>query len=131
MALQRYWYIDRGQGGRNRLAIVEKSTSSTTKETITSNFASVSEVKDLRIYVVDTQTDFAIDSITNENTEIPKRYHEALVYKVVANGYKDPRNQKIEAAQYFDNEYEVLLKKAKKYARSNLQTNGFVQQVDF
>ena len=53
MALQRYWYLDRGQGGRNRLAVVEKSNASTTKETITSNFSSVSEVKDLRIYTID------------------------------------------------------------------------------
>ena len=49
MAVQRYWYIDRGQGGRNRLGIVEKATSSTTKETVTSDWASDSEFKDLRL----------------------------------------------------------------------------------
>ena len=131
MALQRYWYVDRGQGSRNRLAIVEKSNSSATKETITSNYASVSEIKDLRIYTIDAQDDYTVDSVTEEKTDIPKRYHEALVYKVIANGYKDPRNQKIDAAQYFDAEYEKLLKKAKKNARSNLQTNGFIKQVSY
>ena len=131
MALQRYWYLDRGQGGRNRLAVVEKSNASTTKETITSNFSSVSEVKDLRIYTIDTQTDYDVDETLTEKTEIPKRYHEALVFKVIANGYKDPRNLKVDAAQYFDNEYEVALKKAKKFSRSNMQANGFIKQVDF
>jgi uncharacterized protein Smg (DUF494 family) len=53
MALQRYWYIDRGQGGRDRLAIVEKANSQTTKETITTDWSSVSEVKDLRVYTVE------------------------------------------------------------------------------
>jgi hypothetical protein len=131
VALQRYWYIDRGQGTRDRIAIVEKSNSSITKETITSNYASVSEVKDLRIYTIDAPIDYVVDNVTEEKTEIPLRYHEALVYKVIANGYKDPRNQKIDVAQYFDKEYEIVLKKAKKQARSNMQTNGFVKQVSY
>lgn len=131
MALQRYWYIDRGQGTRDRIAIVEKSNSSTTKETITSDFSSISEVKDIRMYTIDSPDAFRVDNITFENKEIPARYHEGLVYKVIANGYKDPRNQKIDVAQYFDNEYETILKKAKKQARSNFQTNGFVKQVSY
>ena len=131
MALQRYWYIDRGQGTRDRIAIVEKSNSSTTKETITSDFSSVSEVKDLRIYTVDAPVDYTVDNVTEEKTEIPLRYHEGLVYKVIANGYKEPRNQKMDVAQYFDKEYEIVLKKAKKQARSNMQTNGFVKQVSY
>ena len=131
MAIQRYWYIDRGQGGRDRLGIVEKATSSTTKETITSNWASVSEVKDLRVYTIDSPADFETGDLTVEDTSIPKRYHEALVSKVISTGYKDPRNMKIDAAQFFDGEYEKLVKKAKKHARSNMQTNGFIKQIDF
>jgi len=131
MALQRYWYIDRGQGGRDRLGIVEKSNSSTTKETITSDWASVSEAKDLRIYTVDSPSDFVTGDLTVEDTNIPKRYHEALVNKVISMGYRDPRNMKIDAAQFFDTEYEKLVKKAKKHARSNMQTNGFIKQIDF
>ena len=131
MALQRYWYIDRGQGGRDRLAIVEKANSQTTKETITTDWASVSEAKDLRIYTTDTQEDFDINNLSGEKTEIPKRYHEALVNKVISLGYRDARNMKIDASQFFDMEYEKLIKKAKKYARSNYQTHGFVKQIDF
>jgi|10_taG_2_1085330.scaffolds.fasta_scaffold27418_2 hypothetical protein len=131
MALQRYWYVDNGQGGRTRLAIVEKSNSSVTKETITSNYTSVSEVKDIRIYAIDSPDDYTIDNLTSEKKEIPLRYHEGLVYKVIANGYKDPRNQKMDVAQYFDKEYEIILKKAKKQARSNMQINGFVKQVSY
>ena len=39
-------------------------------------------------------------------------------------GYKDPRNFDIEKAQYFDMEYDLGLKQAKKFARSNQQTTG-------
>ena len=131
MALQRYWFIDRGQGGRDRLGIVEKSNSSTTKETVTSDWASVSEVKDLRVYAIDTPAEWVVGDLSVENTDIPKRYHEALVNKVISVGYKDPRNQKFDASQFFDLEYEKVVKKAKKHARSNMQTNGFIQQVDF
>ena len=131
MAVQRYWYIDRGQGGRNRLGIVEKATSSTTKETVTSDWASVSEVKDLRLYTIDTPADFLTGNVGVEDTNIPKRYHEALVNKVISMGYKDPRNMKIDAAQYFDMEYEKGIKEAKKYSKGYYKTHTFVKAQDF
>ena len=131
MALQRYWYIDRGQGGRDRLGIVEKASSQTTKETITTDWGSISEVKDLRLYTTDTQEDFDVNDLSEEKTEIPKRYHEALVNKVISLGYRDARNMKIDASQFFDMEYEKLIKKAKKHARSNYQTHGFIKPIDF
>jgi phosphoglycerol transferase MdoB-like AlkP superfamily enzyme len=53
-------------------------------------------------------------------------YHEALTYKAIASGYKDKRNQDLQAAQYFDNEYEIAVKKAKKRARSNNVTVGYI-----
>ena len=130
-SIQRYWYVDNGQGGRDRIAIVEKGNESATKETITSSFGSISEAKDLRMYTIDTQADYSIDNLSEEKTEVPKRYHDSLVSKVIAMGYKDPRNLKIDAAQYFDNEYEMKIKKAKKFSRSNLQTGGFIKQIDF
>ena len=134
MALQRYWYIDRGKG--NRLAIVEKSNSSSTKETLTSNYSSVSEAKDLRLYTIDTQIDFTVDTlssaeITEQEGGIPSRYHNALINKVISEGYEDPRNQKFDAAQYFEGKYQAIVKKAKKNSRSNMQSNGFIKQVDF
>ena len=131
MALQRYWYIDRGQGGRDRLAIVERSNNQLTKERVTTDWASVSEVKDLRVYTIDTPADFETGNLSLEDTNIPKRYHEALVNKVISMGYKDPRNMRVDVAQYFDMEYEKLVKKAKKHARSNMQTNGVIKQIDF
>tara|TARA_R100000664_G_C2704922_1_gene103915 strand:- start:383 stop:778 length:396 start_codon:yes stop_codon:yes gene_type:complete len=131
MALQRYWYIDRGQGGRDRLGIVEKANSQTTKETITTDWASVSEAKDLRIYTIDTQEDYVVNNLSAENTDIPKRYHEALVNKVISLGYRDARNMKIDMSQFFDAEYEKVVKKARKQARSNYQTHGFIKQIDF
>ena len=63
--------------------------------------------------------------------EIPEQFHEALVYKVIAMGYKEPRNMKIELAQYFDMEYDKILKEAKKYVRSNYQTTGQIVPQEF
>ena len=63
--------------------------------------------------------------------EIPTQFHEALAYKAIAIGYQDPRNMKIELAQYFDNEYEKICKRAKKFARSSYLTTGQIVPQEF
>ena len=69
--------------------------------------------------------------MTNTFNQIPGEYHEALVYKAVAMGYKDPRNMNIELAQYFDNEYMIAVKEGKKFARSNYTQTGNIRQTHF
>ena len=131
---QRGWYIDK----LKRIGIVEKTTNSVTKDGYTSNWGSISEVKDVRIYAISRDNDINIttassgDTLTNEAyLQIPSHYHEALVYKVIAMGYKDPRNFDIEKAQYFEMEYERAVKEAKKFARSNYQTTGRAKPYEY
>lgn len=69
------------------------------------------------------------DNLDYQNT-MPLQFHEALAYKAIAMGYKDPRNINIELASYFDMEYEKVVREAKKYARSSNKSSTYVKQVD-
>jgi hypothetical protein len=124
---QRAWFIDK----LKRIGIVEKTTNVATKDGYTSDWGSISEVKDVRIYAISLDDDINITTASTGDTltaeaylQIPTNFHEVLVYKAIAMGYKDPRNFDIEKAQYFDMEYNLGLKEAKKFARSNYQTTG-------
>jgi len=122
MAIQRYWYID-----SKRLGIVEKG--SVTKETETSNFVSPTEVNEIRIYATSTGGDFTSD-LTKES-DIPPQYHEALAHKAIAFGYRDPRNLQPELSEYFEGQYEKVLRQAKKFARGKQQRGGYIKAYDF
>ena len=63
--------------------------------------------------------------------QIPEQFHEVLVYKAIAMGYKDPRNMEINNAQYFDQEYSLGVKEGKKFSKSNYTDVGSVKQQDF
>jgi len=69
------------------------------------------------------------DNLDYQNT-MPLQFHEALAYKVISMGYKDPRNLNIELASYFDMEYEKVVREGKKYARSNNKMATQIKQVD-
>ena len=126
MAKQRYWYTD-----KHRIGIVEKGTNVTTKDGYTSDWASISEVKDVRMYTISRDSDVSIDEPTNTWTQIPEQFHETIVYKAIANGYKDPRNIELQTAQYFDNEYTLGVKEAKKFASSNYASTGHIKSQEF
>ena len=124
---ERYWYPIDDNG--IRLGLVEKSTNTITRDDKTSNFQSISETGlQIRLHCISRGTHLTAGS-SSGNTytpEIPSMFHEALVYKAIASGYKDMRNQKLDVAQYFDNEYQLAIKKAKKKARSGSITTGFI-----
>jgi|TARA_R100000781_G_C4062020_1_gene121360 predicted transcriptional regulator len=124
---QRVWYIDKLQ----RMGIVEKVTNAITKDGYTSDWESISEVKDLRIYAISRDLDLVKDNLTNTWSQIPAQFHEHIVTKAIAMGYKDPRNMQLDVAQYFDAEYLTGLKEAKKFSRSNYQTTGTIKPQDF
>ena len=131
---QRAWFVDK----LRRIGIVEKTTNAATKDGYTSDWGSISEAKELRLYAISRDNDINIttasagDTLTSDAYEqIPAHYHEVLVYKAIAMGYKDPRNFDIEKAQYFEMEYERALKEAKKFARSNYQTTGRAMPQEF
>ena len=127
---ERFWYIDNSTK-RPRMGIVEKATNATTKDGYTSQFKSISAAKDITIYAIARDFDLIINSLAASWSQIPEQFHEVMVNKVIAAGYKDPRNMEINAAQYFDIEYEKGLKKAKKFSRSNFSTTGRISPVDF
>ena len=124
---QRAWYIDR----LLKLGIVEKGNNVITKDGYTSDWKSISEVKDLRIYAISRDADLAIDLMTASWSQIPEQFHDVIINKAIAIGYKDPRNMQIDVAQYFDAEFEKGLKRAKAYSRSNYQTTGRIKPQDF
>ena len=127
---ERFWYIDNSTK-RPRMGIVEKATNATTKDGYTSQFKSISAAKDITIYAIARDSDIVINALTATWTQIPEQFHEVMVNKAIAAGYKDPRNMEINAAQYFDIEYEKGLKKAKKFSKSNFSTTGRISPVDF
>jgi len=123
----RFWYID-----SNRIGIVQKATSTVTKDGWESNYKSITEAKSMRIYAISQSTDIAAnDSTTDVYNDIPQQFHESIVYKAIANFYKDPRNMDINAAQLFDGEYELKVREAKKYARTRYVTTGTIKPYDY
>ena len=124
---QRAWYIDK----LKRIGIVEKATNIVSKDGYTSNWASISEDKDLRMYAISRDTDVVVDTLTGTFIGIPEQFHETIAFKVIARGYRDPRNMNLQVAQFFDGEYLSGLKQAKKFSKSNYQTTGRIKPQDF
>tara|TARA_R110002012_G_scaffold106341_1_gene247603 strand:- start:612 stop:1034 length:423 start_codon:yes stop_codon:yes gene_type:complete len=133
---KRMWFTERG-----RIGIVEEGSSSTT-DGVTTTIVSVTEAKSMLIKGLSLPTHFPIGDESNYSDsytdnfygpldEIPSQFHEALAFKAIAIGYQDPRNMKIELAQYFDNEYQKICKRAKKFARSSYLTTGHIVPQEF
>jgi hypothetical protein len=123
----RLWYIDK----LGKMGIVEKATNATTKNGYTTDWISVASVLPVRLYAISRDSDISVNELTNTFNQIPGEYHEALVYKVIAMGYKDPRQMDIKIAQYFDNEYMIAVKQGKKFSKSNYTDVGYVIPQDF
>ena len=124
---QRAWFVDK----LNRIGIVEKGNSVVTKDNYTSNWKSISQIKDLRLYTISRDADLAVNAVTQSFAQIPNQFHETIVYKAIATGYKDPRHLDLQIAQYFDQEYAIGVKEAKKYSKSNYQSTGTIKGQDY
>ena len=127
---QRFYFIDTHTSGE-KLAIVEKATNAVTKDGYTDQYDTVSEVKPVKIRGVFTDTDLVAGTLTGTYSNIPSRFHEHIVTKVIAMLYKDPRNLHFDTAQFFDQEYNIGVKEAKKFSRSDYKTVGFIKPQDF
>ena len=127
-----FYFIDTHTAGE-KIAIVEKAANAVTKNGWTSNYKTVQTAGDniLKIRGIFTDTDLANDTMTGTYSNIPSRFHEAIVSKVIAKGYKDPRHMELQTAQYFDGEYSLGIKKAKNFARSNYITIGRIVPQDY
>ena len=133
---KRMWFTERG-----RIGIIEEGSSSTT-DGVSTTIVSVTEAKSLLIKGLSLPSHFPVggeaggnasytDNFLGPLDEIPAQFHEALAFKAIATGYQDPRNMKIELAQYFDNEYEKIVKRAKKFARSSYLSTGQIVPQEF
>ena len=123
----RYWYTDSG-----RLGIVEKATASVSRDGRASNYQSISEVKEIRIFSISQATDFTTD--LTEVSELPTQFHDALVYKIISDGYLKAGLEQFspQASQIFDAKYMVLVKDGKKHARSQyISGSTIVVPTDF
>jgi len=70
----------------------------------------------------------------NAHTMImPARFHEALVDWAIGRGYKKPPmdDESRKNAIFFDKNFEMTLKRAKKYIRSDMRSGGFVVPCEY
>ena len=138
---KRFWYLDRQEvdtsltpdASTGVIGLVEKGTSVVTRNGYTTDYQSISVTgtNNLRLYCIAQDSDLSNDTLTGAYTNIPDQFHEVIVNKVIANGYKDPRRLELQAAQYFDGEYDKGIKEAKKFSRSSYQTTGTIIPHDF
>ena len=133
---QRFYYVS-----NNRLALVEKDSSTTTVDGVTTEYITISAAKPLIVHATCRADYFETGTVIDNDDygsstigplgDIPIQFHEALVYKVIAMGYKTPPNINIDLAQYFDLEYEKSVKSAKKFSRRGYTQTGIIAPVDF
>ena len=123
----RYWYTDSG-----RLGVVERIVGTASRDGKTSDYQSVSEVKEIRIFAISQATDFTTD--LTEVSELPTQFHDALVYKIIADGYLKAGGEVFnpQVSQIFDGKYDVLVKDGKKHARSQYISGAtIISPTDF
>jgi len=120
---ERYWYTSSG-----RLAIVEKAVNAITRDGKTSNYQSISEVKEIRIFAISQATDFG-DDLTQES-DLPLQFREGLCHKVIADGYL-LASVNVDAHKLFYAKYMDSVKEGRKFARSNYTQTGNIRQTHF
>jgi hypothetical protein len=120
----RYWYIDSG-----RIGIVEKALVGVSKDGRTSNYQSISEVKEIRLYTIAQPSDFSTS--LNQVSEFPPQFHEALAYKVISDEYLKVANKDLDSHKIFYTKFMHEVKAGRKYARANYLQDSIIKQVDF
>ena len=131
----RFYFVD-----NDRLGIIE-TNGTTTVDNASTIYKTISEAKSVRINTIckadhfNTGSSIVESDFTNPGAgplgHIPIQFHEALIYKVIAMGYKTPPAMDIATAQYFDMEYDKIVKEGKKFAKSNYIQTGMITPQDF
>ena len=125
---ERYWYIDHG-----RIGIVEKSTGSITRDDKTSNWQSISEALELRLYVVSKAPYLTETANTDDGNayDLPTQFHEGLTFRVIGMLYLRPQvfNQALSGS--FLSLYDASVKDGRKFARNQYRSTGFIAPQDF
>ncbi len=130
---ERYWYPIQDVYGL-KLGLIEKSVGTVKRDDKISDYQSISETGlQIRLHYISRANHLVAGSTTSFQyiPEIHSAWHPALVSKAIAEGYKDPRNQKFDAVQFFIGEYEDYIKQAKKEARSSGITTGVIVPHSF
>jgi hypothetical protein len=98
-------------------------------------FTSYASNNDTGSYLTGGQLDnnvlMSSSSFFEQESEIPEQFHEALVARVIANGYE--RNaETIKLASYFLSKYEAGVREAKKYSRRGRDGSQIsIKSVDY
>ena len=125
---KRYWYTSEDQ-----LAIVEEKEATKTKNYTSTTLDSIGTTGlEIRLHTINLDnTDFAAGVLKDVSPSIPVQFHEALVFKVISQGYEDPRNQNLQNAQYFKLKYDERVREGKKHAKRGFQRDAYVKPVDY
>ena len=125
---ERYWYIDHG-----RIGVVEKTTNAITRDDKTSNYQSISEALEMRIYAVSKAPHLSeLNSNDDGNSyDIPTQFHEGLAYRVIGMAYLKPANFHETLSMSFLSMYEKSIKDGKKFARNQYRTTGYIAPQDY
>jgi len=119
------WYID-----SQRIAIVEHLPEGLTIDGNTTHYQSISTSdKEIRLYTIGQAIDFTTN--TALSSDLPSQFHEALAYKVIADGYLKGESLNVQLAQLFEGKYMSFVKEGKKHAKSNFVYSGIIKPQDF
>jgi len=115
-----FWYVN-----GDRLALVENNPSAD------DNIDSISKAG-MTIRVEYTTRPIKFTADLTASSELPDQFHEALCYKVISDLYKLPgETLNLQLAQYFDQQYMLQLREAKKYASRNKVSGGYIKPWSF
>ena len=117
-----FWFIS-----GERLGIVERKTSTNVSDP---QWQSPTSQESLRVHYTAKAAHLTVD--LTESPEIPSQFHEALTMKVIADLYKLPGETfNLQLAAYFDQQYELQIREAKKYARKHHTSIGYIVPQDY
>ena len=122
--IDRYYYIK-----NDEIGIVERSEDGVTVNGVISHYISPTTGGTVKVHYTGRPADMDGDFI--DTSSLPAIFHKYIVSKVIAEGYKDPRNLDIQAAQYFDMEFEKGIARARKEGQNSYVSTGTIRPVDF
>mgnify|MGYP003627836703 FL=1 len=117
------WFI-----GEGRLGILEKKTLSVVADPTWQSTQSGG--KTIRLFY--TARPIKLTDNLDDSPEIPDQFHEALVYKVIADLYKIPGDTfNLQLAQYYDQMFDSQVREGKKFASRNKVGGGYIKPVSY
>ena len=123
-ALKNVWWVE-----RDNLAIARTSEVDASAE-----YISPTEIKEIRLHFTKLDEDFVASGSGITMTESPAilaEFHDALAKYAIARGY-ELNPQTLQVAQYFNNEWEMCIREAKKYANKVRDGSSYhIRQYDY